>query len=66
MDDEDSDTSSLDGMLDDKLRVVYYKGYLAAVAQAIKWVTSTIISYCFSFSSIYLDGPFLSFPLTTG
>lgn len=39
MDDEDSDTSPLDGMLDDKLRVVYFKGYLAAVAQAIKWVT---------------------------
>ncbi|GLT68476.1 hypothetical protein SLA2020_407020 [Shorea laevis] len=36
MDDEDSNTTPLDGMLDDKLRVVYFKGYLAAVAQAIK------------------------------
>ncbi|KAH7542140.1 hypothetical protein FEM48_Zijuj02G0041700 [Ziziphus jujuba var. spinosa] len=36
MDDEDNDTLPLDEMLDDKLRVIYYKGYLAAVAQAIK------------------------------
>ena len=36
MDDEDSDTSPLHEMLDDKLRVAYFKGYLASVAQAIK------------------------------
>lgn len=36
MDDEDDDTSPLHEMLDDKLRVRYYKGYLASVAQAIK------------------------------
>ncbi|KAG8380347.1 hypothetical protein BUALT_Bualt06G0006100 [Buddleja alternifolia] len=36
MDDEDDATSTLDEMLDDKLRVSYYKGYLAAVHQAIK------------------------------
>ncbi|XP_059665648.1 beta-glucosidase 42-like isoform X2 [Cornus florida] len=36
MDDEDSDTSTLSEMLDDKLRVNYFKGYLASVAQAIK------------------------------
>nr|POE95690.1 beta-glucosidase 4 [Quercus suber] len=36
MDDEDNETSPLHEMLDDKLRVVYYKRYLAAVAQAIK------------------------------
>ncbi|XP_023884565.1 beta-glucosidase 42 isoform X1 [Quercus suber] len=36
MDDEDDETSTLHEMLDDKLRVVYYKRYLAAVAQAIK------------------------------
>ncbi|PIN14108.1 Beta-glucosidase, lactase phlorizinhydrolase [Handroanthus impetiginosus] len=36
MDDEDDGMSSLDEMLDDKLRVSYYKGYLAAVHQAIR------------------------------
>ncbi|CBI23349.3 unnamed protein product, partial [Vitis vinifera] len=36
MDDEDNDTSPLHEMLDDKLRVFYFKGYLASVAQAIK------------------------------
>ncbi|KAK6156426.1 hypothetical protein DH2020_010674 [Rehmannia glutinosa] len=36
MDDEDDPTSPLHEMLDDKLRVSYYKGYLAAVQQAIK------------------------------
>ena len=38
MDDEENDTSPLHGMLDDKLRVFYFKRYLAEVAQAIKWV----------------------------
>ncbi|KAJ4836814.1 Beta-glucosidase 42 [Turnera subulata] len=33
---DDEDTGSLHEMLDDKLRVQYYKGYLAAVSQAIK------------------------------
>ncbi|PON45553.1 Glycoside hydrolase [Trema orientale] len=36
MDDEENETSPLQEMLDDKLRVVYFKRYLAAVAQAIK------------------------------
>jgi len=36
MDDEDSDTLPLHEMLDDKLRVRYFKGYLASVARAIK------------------------------
>ncbi|KAM7494433.1 hypothetical protein LguiB_029042 [Lonicera macranthoides] len=36
MDDEDNGTSQIHDMLDDKLRVSYFKGYLAAVAQAIK------------------------------
>ncbi|KAF3452274.1 hypothetical protein FNV43_RR02707 [Rhamnella rubrinervis] len=36
MDDEENDTSPLHEMLDDKLRVLYYKRYLAEVAQAIK------------------------------
>ncbi|PON55408.1 Glycoside hydrolase [Parasponia andersonii] len=36
MDDEENETSPLHEMLDDKLRVVYFKRYLAAVAQAIK------------------------------
>ncbi|KAL6966105.1 Beta-glucosidase 42 [Sarracenia purpurea var. burkii] len=36
MDDEDNAISPLHEMLDDKLRVRYYKGYLVAVAQAIK------------------------------
>ncbi|KAK4433079.1 Beta-glucosidase 42 [Sesamum alatum] len=36
MDDEEDDTSPFHQMLDDKLRVSYYKGYLAAVHQAIK------------------------------
>ncbi|KAK6232401.1 hypothetical protein SCA6_002474 [Theobroma cacao] len=35
MDDEENDTAPLPEMLDDKLRVRFYKGYLAAVAQAI-------------------------------
>ncbi|GFP95768.1 beta-glucosidase 42 [Phtheirospermum japonicum] len=35
MDDEGDSTSPLHEMLDDKLRVSYYKGYLAAVHQAI-------------------------------
>lgn len=41
MDDEDNGTSQPDEMLDDKLRVFYYKSYIAAVHQAIKSVTST-------------------------
>ncbi|KAL3497684.1 hypothetical protein ACH5RR_040416 [Cinchona calisaya] len=36
MDDEDNGRSPPHQMLDDKLRVSYYKGYLAAVDQAIK------------------------------
>ncbi|XP_061373672.1 beta-glucosidase 42 [Gastrolobium bilobum] len=36
MDDEDNDTVPLDVMLDDKLRVRYFKEYLASVAQAMK------------------------------
>lgn len=36
MDDEENDSSPLHEMLDDKLRVRYFKGYLSAVAQAIK------------------------------
>ncbi|XP_020226110.1 uncharacterized protein LOC109807849 [Cajanus cajan] len=36
MDDEDNDNVPLHEMLDDKLRVRYFKGYLASVAQAIK------------------------------
>ncbi|KAL5773800.1 hypothetical protein ACOSQ2_013724 [Xanthoceras sorbifolium] len=36
MDDEDNDTCPLHEMLDDKLRVKYFKEYLAAVSQAIK------------------------------
>jgi hypothetical protein len=36
MDDEDNDSLPLNEMLDDKLRVRYYKGYLASLVQAIK------------------------------
>ncbi|KAB1203397.1 Beta-glucosidase 42 [Morella rubra] len=36
MDDEENDTSPVHEMLDDKLRVAFFKTYLAAVAQAIK------------------------------
>lgn len=36
MDDEDNDNLPLHEMLDDKLRVCYFKGYLASVAKAIK------------------------------
>lgn len=36
MDDEENETCPLHEMLDDKLRVTYFKGYLAAVSQAIK------------------------------
>ncbi|KAJ7949236.1 Beta-glucosidase [Quillaja saponaria] len=36
MDDEENETSPLHEMLDDKLRVRYFKEYLAAVSQAIK------------------------------
>lgn len=36
MDDEDNDTSPLHEMLDDKVRVGYFKGYLAGVSHAIK------------------------------
>ncbi|KAI3757063.1 hypothetical protein L6452_04596 [Arctium lappa] len=36
MDDEDNDTSPLHEMLDDKLRVAYFKGYLTSVSLAIK------------------------------
>lgn len=38
MDDEDDSTCPFHEVLDDKLRVSYYKGYLAAVHQAIKCV----------------------------
>ena len=41
MDDDEDGSCPLNEMLDDKLRVCYYKGYLTAVAQAIKWVTIT-------------------------
>ncbi|XP_047316108.1 beta-glucosidase 42 isoform X3 [Impatiens glandulifera] len=36
MDDEDNSDASLNDMLDDKMRVEYYKGYLTSVALAIK------------------------------
>lgn len=36
MDDEDDESLALHEVLDDKLRVRYYKGYLAAVAQSIR------------------------------
>ncbi|XP_062105138.1 beta-glucosidase 42 [Humulus lupulus] len=36
MDDEENKAAQLHEMLDDKLRVTYFKGYLAGVAQAIK------------------------------
>ncbi|KAK2440233.1 beta-glucosidase [Trifolium repens] len=36
MDDEENDSLPLHEILDDKLRVRYFKGYLASVAQAIK------------------------------
>lgn len=44
MDDEEDATSPLDEMLDDKLRVSYYKGYLAAVHQAIKYAIPHLFS----------------------
>ncbi|KAI3857791.1 hypothetical protein MKX03_033919 [Papaver bracteatum] len=37
MDDEEDPKALLHEMLDDKKRVGYYKGYLAAVAEAIKY-----------------------------
>jgi beta-glucosidase len=36
MDDEEDDSLPLHEILDDKLRVRYFKGYVASVAQAIK------------------------------
>lgn len=39
MDDEENEMCPLHEMLDDKLRVTYFKRYLAAVSQAIKSVT---------------------------
>ncbi|XP_020261447.1 beta-glucosidase 4 [Asparagus officinalis] len=36
MDDEDNEEATLDEMLNDEMRVGYFKGYLASVAQAIK------------------------------
>lgn len=36
MDDEENDSLSLHEMLDDKLRVQYFKGYVSSVAQAMK------------------------------
>lgn len=36
MDDEDDDSSPLNEMLDDKLRVSYFKRYLAAVSDAMR------------------------------
>lgn len=38
MDDEDNDTLQLHEVLNDDLRVSYFKGYLAAVSEAIKYV----------------------------
>lgn len=43
MDDEDNDASPLHEMLDDKLRVTYFKSYLAAVSLAIKSVLLLLI-----------------------
>ncbi|XP_057960576.1 beta-glucosidase 42 isoform X2 [Malania oleifera] len=42
MDDEEDDSSPLHEVLDDKMRVGYFKGYLAAVAQAIKYCGSEV------------------------
>lgn len=36
MDDEDDETKTLDEVLNDETRVEYFKGYVAAVAQAIR------------------------------
>jgi len=36
MDDEDNDTAPLDEVLNDEKRVQYFKGYVAAVADAIR------------------------------
>ena len=36
MDDEENDSLPLHEMLDDKLRVQYFKGYVSSVAQAMK------------------------------
>ncbi|PHT99957.1 Beta-glucosidase 4 [Capsicum chinense] len=43
MDDEDEDTSPLHEMLDDKLRVSYFKAYLASIHQAILWAKETFL-----------------------
>lgn len=36
MDDEENEAATLEEMLNDEMRVGYFKGYLASVAQAIK------------------------------
>ena len=38
MDQEETETASLEEVLDDKMRVGYYQTYLAAVAQAIRYI----------------------------
>jgi beta-glucosidase len=50
MDDDDNGSCPLHEMLDDKLRVSYYKGYLMAVAQAIK--DGTDVRGYFAWSSL--------------
>ena len=42
MDDEEDDSAELHEVLDDKLRVCYFKGYVAAVKEAIEWVFGLI------------------------
>lgn len=49
MDDEENDLCPLQDMLDDKLRVSYYKKYLAEVAKAIRSAWSFNMFLCFFF-----------------
>lgn len=49
MDDEDSKTATLDEVLNDSKRVGYFKGYLAAVAQAIRDGTNIRGYFAWSF-----------------
>lgn len=48
MDEEDSEIPSLPEALEDMKRVGYFKGYLAAVAQSIRWVVTGLFLYLLS------------------
>ena len=51
MDDEDIETAALNEALNDQKRVGYFKGYIAAVAQAIRYITTVVFLNMYALTS---------------